>query len=442
VLTSQPTATVQITLDPGSQVTVGPPHAVVLLLFTTANWNVPQTVTVTAVDDTVAEGPHTGTIAFAVNSANHSFDGQAIPSITVSIADNDTAGIVVSPTSGLETTEAGGTATFMVRLASVPTAIVAIPVSSSNISEGTVSASSLTFHPDTSALAPQTVTVTGRDDQVSDGDVAYTIVLGAATSSDPSYGGLNPPDVGVTNRDDDSSGTVGFTATAASVSESAGQVTLTVQRGTSSSSPSSGTSPNRASVGAASLAPVTVSYATANGTATAGQDYQPTSGTLTFGLNETSKSIVVPILSDDQQESAETFTVTLSAPTGGAALGAGTTVTVTIEDTTGPPLKPQTDDSDKPRKETEDERRQREHTNTGNRDDVYTEGNVVEVHQDEQQDGQPPYVVIGNRDGLVKVVLLCKDQCPTVQVGDYLEAEGTKQNEQLFEATDVTVDRR
>jgi hypothetical protein len=193
-------------------------------------------------------------------------------------------------------------------------------------------------------------------------------------------------------------------------------------------------------VRAASLSPVTVSYATANGTAAAGSDYTATSGTLSFGVDEATKTIVVPILPDDQQESSETFTVLLSGPTGGAALGANAMVTVTIEDGTARPLKPQVDNTDKPRKETEDERRQREHTNKGNKDDVYVEGNVVEVHQG--PDDQPPYVVIGNKDGLVKVVLLCKDQCPTIKVGDYLEAEGAKQNEQLFEATDVSVDRR
>ena len=95
------------------------------------------------------------------------------------------------------------------------------------------------------------------------------------------------------------------------------------------------------------------------------------------------------------------------------------------------------DDEDDRKQGTEEQRRQRERTNRGNRDDVYTEGNVVEVHQDQL----PPYVVIANRDGPVKVVLLCGDQCPTIRVGDYLEADGEKQHEWLFEATDVTVKR-
>ncbi len=99
---------------------------------------------------------------------------------------------IVTPTSGLVTTEAGGKATFTVTLNTQPTADVTIPVSSSDTTEGTVSTASLTFTP-ANWNVPQTVIVTGVDDAIVDGDVAYTIVLGAATSADPAYNGLDPP---------------------------------------------------------------------------------------------------------------------------------------------------------------------------------------------------------------------------------------------------------
>ncbi|MTJ37239.1 Calx-beta domain-containing protein, partial [Dolichospermum sp. UHCC 0260] len=62
--------------------------------------------------------------------------------------------------------------------------------------------------------------------------------------------------------------------------------------------------------------PVTVNYATANGTATAGSDYTATTGTLIFNVNpgETSKQITVSILGDTLAESDETFFINLSNP--------------------------------------------------------------------------------------------------------------------------------
>jgi hypothetical protein len=77
---------------------------------------------------------------------------------------------------------------------------------------------------------------------------------------------------------------------------------------------------------------VSVSYATANGTATAGSDYTVTSGTLNWANGDTTdKYFDVPILNDNLYEDDETFTVTLSA-TAGAILGTPSTATVTIVD--------------------------------------------------------------------------------------------------------------
>ena len=62
---------------------------------------------------------------------------------------------------------------------------------------------------------------------------------------------------------------------------------------------------------------VTVNYATANGTATAGSDYQSKTGTVTFAPGETSKTITVAVNGDRQKESNETFFVNLSGAIGG-----------------------------------------------------------------------------------------------------------------------------
>ena len=61
---------------------------------------------------------------------------------------------------------------------------------------------------------------------------------------------------------------------------------------------------------------VTVDYATADGTATAGEDYTSASGTLTFNPGETVKTISIPVLEDDAADGEETLTLTLSNPAG------------------------------------------------------------------------------------------------------------------------------
>jgi hypothetical protein len=81
---------------------------------------------------------------------------------------------------------------------------------------------------------------------------------------------------------------------------------------------------------------VAVNYATGDGTATAGQDYTATSGTLTFAAGETSKTFTVPILNDALVESGETILLTLGVPTGGASLGDVADAVATIGDNDGP----------------------------------------------------------------------------------------------------------
>ncbi|SUI87410.1 Ig-like domain-containing protein [Shewanella morhuae] len=77
---------------------------------------------------------------------------------------------------------------------------------------------------------------------------------------------------------------------------------------------------------------VTVNYTTSNGTATAGSDYTATNGTLTFSPYEISKTINVPILGDGLVEPDETYTLTLSAPTGEASLADATAIGTILND--------------------------------------------------------------------------------------------------------------
>ena len=224
-----------------------------------------------------------------------------------------TAGISVTPISGLTTTESGGTATFSVVLNIAPTADVLIGVNSSNTNEGTVNVSNLTFTAANWNIA-QTVTVSGVDDLLIDGNQTYSIVLASATSSDANYNGLNPNDVTVVNNDNDLP-LINITTSPQTVVE--GLATSQVYT---------------VSLSTASSQSITVQYATSNGTATSGSDYTSTTGTLTFNAGITTQIITIPILNDAVNEADETFSLTLSNPTN-ALLGSTKSVTTTITDT-------------------------------------------------------------------------------------------------------------
>ena len=68
---------------------------------------------------------------------------------------------------------------------------------------------------------------------------------------------------------------------------------------------------------------VSVRYATSDGTATAGLDYEAVSGMLRFEPGQTSKTVSVPVINDEHDDDGETLTLTLSQPFG-ATLADGT----------------------------------------------------------------------------------------------------------------------
>ncbi|HKI17260.1 MAG TPA: Calx-beta domain-containing protein, partial [Isosphaeraceae bacterium] len=82
---------------------------------------------------------------------------------------------------------------------------------------------------------------------------------------------------------------------------------------------------------------VAVNYSATGGSATAGQDYTPASGTLIFPPNQSQESFTVPILADSSSPTAfTTVNLTLSQPTGGANLGVLDVATLIILNTTNP----------------------------------------------------------------------------------------------------------
>jgi len=97
VLDSPPDDTVVITVDPNEDTQVNGNGAgnPIDLTFIVANWDTPQTVTVTAIDDVYQEGPETSAITHAAASGDPLYTGIYISPVIVEVADNDRIGDLV-----------------------------------------------------------------------------------------------------------------------------------------------------------------------------------------------------------------------------------------------------------------------------------------------------------------------------------------------------------
>jgi hypothetical protein len=123
-------------------------------------------------------------------------------------------------------------------------------------------------------------------------------------------------------------GGVGFDATSTVTGEAASQVVVTVER-----------SGETLSAAAPDGGAVRVPFRTVDRTAVAGRDYTAVSGVLAFAENETSKQVVVPLLGDGDDESAETFGLELG-PVGDGAVLLEPEHTIEIADDDSPPPQP------------------------------------------------------------------------------------------------------
>ena len=180
------------------------------------------TVTVAAVDNSVAQGSKRVTVSATAAGGN----GVAAPSDATLTLRDDEFSLAESAVSG-QATEGGGQATFTVALRSPPSQAVTVAVSSQDTSEGTVDPSSLIFSTGDWSTA-QTVTVTGVDDAVDDGTVTWSVRLDPA-SGDATFDGLANVDVAVTTTDDDTAGVEASPSAGLVTTEGGGEATFTVQ---------------------------------------------------------------------------------------------------------------------------------------------------------------------------------------------------------------------
>ena len=167
-----------------------------LLYFTRTNWAELQTVTVTGVAD---DDPNDEQVTIRVWGLSVT-EG----TVTVDVMDNDEPDVSVSRTT-LDVVE-GGTATYTVKLDTIPADDVAVEITSSDTGKATVLPETLTFTTGNWQTA-QTVTVTAGNDADTTND-AVTLTH-SATSTDTDYQGISNAEVTVTVEDNDTAQVTG-----------------------------------------------------------------------------------------------------------------------------------------------------------------------------------------------------------------------------------------
>jgi len=228
---------------------------------------------------------------------------------TLTIADNDVAGILKFSMASYSVSETSALATITLKRSGGLASGVTVDYATSDGTavagiDYTASSGTLSFG---AGVITRTFTVPILNDGVPGGDETVNLTL-----SNPTGGSAlgTPAQALLTIRSDDP--VLQFSVAAFSVSEKGPLATITVQR----------TGP--------SLPAVSVHYATSDGTATAGVDYTATAGTLSLGPKLLKKTFTIPIIDDPLIEGDETVMLALSNPAGGAVLGARSTAVLTI----------------------------------------------------------------------------------------------------------------
>jgi BNR repeat-like domain len=160
----------------------------------------PKVISITTIDNAARNNSRQLTLQVAVNTGSV----ESAISLPIDIEDDDGgtyAGILFDGAESLYTTEAGGEATVKISLERKPTANVQLDISGTDATEGVISGTSFLFTPDNWNVQ-QTLVITGLDDDLPDGDVAYDLSF-AITSDDTAYSKLPPGLVSVINIGDE-----------------------------------------------------------------------------------------------------------------------------------------------------------------------------------------------------------------------------------------------
>ena len=208
------------------------------------------------------------------------------------------------------------TVSVTISLSQAPTSVVTVPWSTADVtatagSDYVAASGTATFNPGETS---KVISITINGDTVVEPDETFQVRLGVPTGADLAKG------IGtITITNDDVPAVSIADATVTEGNSGTKTVTLTL------------------TLSAASATVTSVTWATANGTATAGSDYVAGNGTVTFAAGVTTATINVTINGDTTYEPDERFTVTLSNPQGMTISRATATVTITNDDASSAP---------------------------------------------------------------------------------------------------------
>lgn len=179
------------------------------IIFTPDNVNLAQFVYLEGVDDDIQDGNQTSTITIQIDPTRSDpmFATLAAKSFPCVILDNDNIPrIVVLETNGFtQVDESESEDTVFVSLGTAPTSEVNINIGIDDITEVSVTPSSLTFTPE-NWFIPQAIIVNGLDDELVDGSQKTNLTFSAAAStSDQNYAGASPVVIEITTTDNDAS---------------------------------------------------------------------------------------------------------------------------------------------------------------------------------------------------------------------------------------------
>ncbi|MDY0171020.1 MAG: FG-GAP-like repeat-containing protein, partial [Thermoguttaceae bacterium] len=182
--------------------------------FDSGNWNTPQPVWLTAIDDNVPEGPHQTQLIHTVLDPWQSEPIVGQQFLTVHVTDNDLGGVLIIETGdGTHVAEGGATDTYQVALATVPTGPVELTVTADSqleVSADGGATFTLMLVLSFTDTTPQTITVRAIDDEVAEGAHTGTITHAiTGVVNDPAYPTTLPiAHVTAAIADNDSAGTL------------------------------------------------------------------------------------------------------------------------------------------------------------------------------------------------------------------------------------------